>query len=53
MVELLALVEHVLAEQPLVQAGDGDRGGVVEDPGLERVPSTLAIRFASSSAVMS
>jgi hypothetical protein len=31
MVELLALVEHVLAEQALVLAGGGDRGDVVED----------------------
>ena len=35
--QLLALVEHVLAEQALVAAGDGDRRGVVQDAGLERV----------------
>ena len=35
--ELLALVEHVLAEQALVLAGGGDRGGVVKAAGLDRV----------------
>ena len=35
--ELLALVEHVLAEQALVAAGDGDRGRVVEAADVDRV----------------
>ena len=35
--QLLALVEHVLAVQALVQAGGGNRGGVVEDPRVDRV----------------
>ena len=35
--QLLALVEHVLAEHALVGAGDRDRRGVVQDAGLERV----------------
>ena len=33
----LALVEHVLAEQALVEAGGGDRRRVVQDARLERV----------------
>ena len=32
----LALVEHRLVEQPAVVTGGGDRGDLVEDPGLER-----------------
>ena len=36
MVERLALVEHVLAEQALVRARRGDRGDVVEDPRVDR-----------------
>lgn len=35
--ELLALVEHVLPEQPLVASGDGDRGRVVKRPRPDRV----------------
>ncbi len=35
--ELLALGEHVLAEEALVEPGDGDRGGVVQVADLERV----------------
>ena len=35
--ELLALVEHVLLEHALVEAGHGDRAGVVEAADLDRV----------------
>jgi hypothetical protein len=37
MLERLPLVEHVLVESALVQTRDGDRGDVVEAPGLDRV----------------
>ena len=36
-IELLALVEHVLTEQALVLAGGGDGGGVVKAAGVDRV----------------
>ena len=35
-VQALGLVEHVLAEHARVQAGGGDRTGVVEAAGLDR-----------------
>ena len=35
--QLLALVEHVLAEEALELPGNGDRAGVVEGPDLDRV----------------
>jgi hypothetical protein len=50
MVELLALLEHVLAEQALVHTRGGDRGRVMEDAGaervrqLDRVPGALDVR---------
>jgi hypothetical protein len=37
MVELLALVEHVLAEEAVVAAGHRERGDVVEELGPARV----------------
>ena len=37
MVELLALVEHVLAEEAVVAAGHRERGDVVQEPGPARV----------------
>ena len=36
-IEVLGLVEHVLAEHALVHAGRGDRGNVLEDAGLDLV----------------
>jgi hypothetical protein len=35
-VQALGLVEHVLAEHARVQAGGGDRTGMVEAPHLDR-----------------
>ena len=37
MIEVLGLVEHVLAEHALVHAGRGDRGDVLEHAGLDLV----------------
>ncbi len=45
--QLLALVEHVLGEQALVLAGDGDRGDVMQVLGVDRASQFDGVRRAA------
>ncbi len=45
--QLLALVEHVLGKQPLVLAGDGDRGDVMQVLGVDRTRQFDGVRRAA------